>query len=185
MGPSTPTVPAPTGGPPGPRLAPGLLWNQQPSAKWNPACPGQERKELLLVHFLLLFETVTTGEVRRQVHLLSSSKEPGHCSRPQHPALTPVRGKPPASPGTAGGTAGPGTGRGLRSFPSPSVETGAEGRAVCGVRAGRHSYCMSVPHTPASFRLHSTGGGCFTRRKLTQRLSNSPEATHLPVAELV
>lgn len=43
---------------------------------------------------------------------------------------------------------------------------------MCGIRAGRRSYCMSVPHT----RL--TGGG-FTRRKPTQRLSNAPEATRV------
>lgn len=184
-GKGAPTVPAPTGGlpalpplRPSPAWLPGCSGTSSPSAKRHQACPGQERKELLLVRFLILFEAVTTGEgVRgRGNAIFSRLHGAGATAHARSASLTPARGKPPASPGTAGGTAGPGTGRGPRSFPSPSVETGRGGRAVCGIGASTHSL-TSGPRTLASFRVHTTCGGCFTEETV-------PRATHLSAAEL-
>lgn len=104
-----------------------------PRARWNQGHPGQERKERRLLHLFTLFKAVMIyRKWLKQVQLLSFPRSRSPCrihsgaklskgtARPG--ALTPACGKPPPSPGTGGGTAWPGSGRGLRSSPSPSAE---------------------------------------------------------------
>lgn len=121
--------------------------------------PGQEWKERLLLHLILFKAVRTYWKLPSQCQLLSSprSRSPwriasgavARCCPPR--ALTLARGKPPLSPGTGGGTAWPGSGRGLRSFPSPSVETRRRSRRCyslirTGSRRSHAPLASGAPH---------------------------------------
>ena len=102
---------------------------------------------------------------------LPSSTAPGEAQ--PTPALTAARGTPPPSPGTGGGTAWPGSGRGLHSSPALSVETrsrwcyriaavhltgrAGDNRTLCVGRKRRRRQVMGTckSHTPVSGEARS------------------------------
>ena len=97
---------------------------------------------------------------------LPSSTAPGEAQ--PTPALTAARGTPPPSPGTGGGTAWPGSGRGLHSSPAPSVET-------------RSRWCYRIAAVHLTGRAGNNRTPCVGRKRRRRQVMGTCKS-HMPVS---